>query len=89
METIGKPIDLSDRRGSLQARLHELVKREGRLYNKGVTCAIRDTPNTCCAACPYSEALNKDSALGVLCRVGREQEQVATTLTGMAKRGER
>lgn len=79
---VGKPIDLEDREGFLQARLSELGRREHRLQERAaIKCAIKEMPGTCCSACPISEHAIADSDLGRLCRVSREQEAVWTELS--------
>lgn len=81
IEEVGDPIDLSDVRGRLELRLKELLDREGKLYNRGVTCPLRDRTDTTCLGCPVNKAADTEHRLGPLCRCGREQEQV---LTGLA-----
>lgn len=79
---VGKPINLEDREGFLQARLNELSRREYKLTERaGITCAIKEMPGTCCSACPISEHALADSDLGRLCRISREQEAVWTELS--------
>lgn len=60
-------------------RLTVLVRHESILFNKGVTCGVKDRPDTCCSACPLNES-NGDSDRSFLCRVGVEQEQVITLI---------
>lgn len=60
-------------------RLRALVGFEGGLFNKEVTCAIKDRPETCCSVCPVSQS-NGDSDKAFLCRIGVEQEQILTLL---------
>lgn len=80
IEEVGDPIDLRDRGARLQLRLRELCKKEGNLDRNGVTCPIKDRPDTSCLACPISEAADDTSTRGPLCRIGREQERVCTEL---------
>jgi hypothetical protein len=78
VEEVGQPIDLhGDPR--LNRRLVELVAEEGHLYDRGVTCAIKDRPDTACSACPVA-VVDPDDPHGQLCAVGIEQERVLTTL---------
>lgn len=84
IETVGKPIDL---RGEprLNERLAELVAAEAALYERGVTCAVKDRSDTACSACPIrSEDAN--DPLAALCRVGSEQERVLTSLAVQRER---
>lgn len=80
IEEIGERIDLRDPQAALSLRLGELLEREGRLFNSGVSCPIKDRPDTSCHACPVSRAHDREGALGVLCRLGREQERVVTEM---------
>lgn len=86
VEEVGERIDLSDPLGGLRLRLVELLRREGNLDAGGVTCAIKGRTDTCCHACPMSEAHIRDSTLGVLCRLGREQERVLTEIAATTER---
>lgn len=88
VEEVGAIIDLSDRTAVLQARFRQLLDRESFLYNKGVTCAIKDDDSTSCHACPVSEAANLQGHLGRLCRTGREQEEVLTELVAVRVKSE-
>lgn len=80
IEEVGLRIDLRDPKATLDLRLAELVRREGSLFNGGVTCGIKERADSTCHACPLSQAHEERSALGVLCRIGREQEAVLTEL---------
>ena len=80
IEEVGKRIDLRDPKAALELRLTELLMREGHLFERGVTCAIKDKRDTCCHACPVSKAHDPNEALSALCRIGREQERVCTEL---------
>jgi len=80
-------IPLDTDRQSLYDRLTTLVRHESRLFNKGVTCAVKDAQDTCCSACPLNQS-EGDSDESFLCRVGVEQEQVITLLAAQdAQRG--
>ena len=79
VEEVGQPIDLHHGDARLNRRLVELVALEGRLWDRGVRCAIKDRPDTACSACPVF-VHEGDGALGPLCALGVEQERVATTL---------
>lgn len=83
VEEIGEVIDLSDRTAVLKSRVGQLLAREGFLDKKGVTCAIKESDETSCHACPVSEAHDLTTNLGALCRIGREQEEVLTELVAL------
>lgn len=80
IEEVGERIDLLEPEARLHLRFRELLDREGRLFNRAVTCAIKDRPDTTCHACPISKAHDRADPLGPLCRLGREQEVVLTEL---------
>lgn len=86
VEEIGQRIDLTSRGDRLHLRLVELARREGRFTEINVTCEIKNRPDVTCLACPLSEAGDKESALGHICRIGREQEMVATEAVVLAQR---
>ena len=80
VEDVGRPVRL-DSTPELNTRLAELVNRESALYARGVTCSIKDHPDTCCNACPVRQT---DGPLSLLCAVGTEQEHVLTRITANA-----
>lgn len=80
IEEVGEVIDLGSGEARLHVELAELIRGEGNLDRVGITCAIKDRADTTCHACPVSEAARRDKPLGVLCRLGREQERVLTEL---------
>lgn len=63
----------------LEARLDELIAREGRGAEAGITCPWKDLPDMTCSACPLHE-IGQDTRKSALCRLGREQERVAALL---------
>lgn len=67
-------------KADLEARLDSLLKWEERYFNNGITCAIKDRPDTSCHACPLYKGDDVDSPYRGLCRVGREQERVLTAM---------
>lgn len=77
-EVVGRPIEL-DNAEQLQARLNGSLTREGELFERGVTCAIKDDAQASCAACPLRH-MDPLDALTPLCAVGIEQEQLITRL---------
>lgn len=87
VEEVGQRFDLRDPKAALELRLRELVTREGRLCTGGTTCSIKELPDTTCHACPVSKAHDRESRLGVLCRLGREQESVLTELAVLSCQG--
>jgi hypothetical protein len=86
VEEVGERVDLRNPRAVLQLRLDELIRHEGNLFAKGLTCPIKDRSDSTCHACPVSKAADPDDALGVLCRIGREQETTLTELAVLACR---
>lgn len=80
IEEVGAPIDLGGPEARLHIELAELVRREANLDRVGITCPIKDRPDTTCHACPVSEAARREKPIGSLCRLGREQERVLTAL---------
>lgn len=88
IEELGEPIDLSNPRDRLTVRLGGLLEREQALFNRGVTCPIKDAQGTSCLACPVSEHQDFESPLGMLCRVGRGQDQTITELMAATCRPE-
>jgi len=88
VEEVGKRIDLREPQARLHLRLQELLNREGRLFDAGVTCEIKDRADATCHACPVSKAHDSADPLGVLCRLGREQERTCTELAVLRCRGQ-
>jgi hypothetical protein len=85
VEQVGTPISLDTDIASLSKEVESLMWKECKLFNVGVTCPIKDHPDTHCSACPVSKHDQPDDPLSPLCRLGREQERVHTTLA--VKRG--
>ncbi len=82
VEEVGKVIHVTDP-PTLNLQLIDLVRREGDLFNAGVTCQIRDTDGTCCSACPVVQS---EGDLAPLCHVGKQQERVLTQLAASRAR---
>lgn len=78
VEAVGTVIDLYSE-PKLRQDLHGLVTRESRLFDAGISCAIRDQPDSCCSACPVFTA-DETKPIAALCKVGRAQEKVLTAL---------
>jgi len=87
VEQLGMPIQLSEGRAELVAKLAELVDQEGLLYNAGVRCKIKDLPDTTCSACPLSAHDDDGSPMQALCLVGRAQERTLTRMTCIRELG--
>lgn len=88
IEEVGQRVDLRDPQAGLELRLAELLSREERLFNRGITCAIKDRADTTCHACPVSQAHQRHEPLGVLCRIGRDQEIALTELAVLRCQGQ-
>jgi hypothetical protein len=80
IEEVGQRVDLRDPQAALKLRLQELLGREAKLFERQITCDIKDRSDTCCHACPVSKAHDPEDRLGILCRIGREEELVSTEL---------
>lgn len=80
VEELGERIDLRDPKDRLTLRISQLLEREMALAQRGVTCPIKDKSDTVCLACPVTQHANFDEPLGMLCRVGRDQESACTEL---------
>lgn len=72
------PIVLDGDRADLNEKLVALVNDETRLYNAGIRCAVKDSPDSTCLACPLSAHDDETAPLRALCLVGRAQEIVLT-----------
>jgi hypothetical protein len=83
VEELGERIDLGSPSDRLQIRLGQLLEREAALWNQGVTCPIKDKADTACCACPVSRHADFDEPLGMLCRIGRDEEKVCTELAAI------
>jgi hypothetical protein len=70
---LAQRIDLSDP-AVLRAKLTALMQLEGKLEDRGITCAIRNRPDSCCSACPL-RGTSRVQRISALCRVGVEQER--------------
>lgn len=81
IEEVGERIDLRDPDAVLNLRLIELLRREAALFERGIECPIKEMRDTSCHACSVSRAHDREDPMGILCRLGREQD---TTLTELA-----
>lgn len=77
IEEVGTPIDLDGGQAALNTRLLALLEREGRLFDSGLVCAVKDNPQGCCSACPIRHRDELDQ-MTALCTIGVEQERVIT-----------
>jgi hypothetical protein len=88
VQEIGERIDLREPDAALELRYRELLYREGNLFERDVTCQIKDRADTTCTACPVSQAHDRAVPLGALCRLGRAQEQTLTELAALRCQGQ-
>lgn len=73
--TVETPMD------QLRARMGGLLKREAALFDRGVTCPLKDNPEMSCIACPFSKAeAPEQEAECQLCRIGVGQERLSTIM---------
>lgn len=70
----GVELDLRDDPDRLYRVLASTLEREQALYDRGVTCKIKDKHDTVCHACPYQ------GVKGALCELGLEQERLVTQM---------
>lgn len=57
-------------------RLSTLLRMEGRLQERGVTCPLKESGECNCSACPVNQLDHPEQEISRLCRVGMEQERV-------------
>lgn len=86
IEDVAVPFDLKDPDAML-APLTDLITKEARLWEQGITCAIRDRADTSCCACPVAHHEQPDHRLQPLCEVGREIERTATARAWLVAEG--
>lgn len=68
----------------LRAMLSVSVKREARFDAAGITCALKDCGEVSCLACPFNKAADDDDPKQTLCKIGMEQDILATYLLAKA-----
>lgn len=73
----GLPIEIGDEEARVSAAIQKSLAKEGRFADRGVTCEIKDVPDTTCWACPVYKG-NTDDPIAVLCTLGREQDRLLT-----------
>ena len=71
-------VDLSDP-VVLRAKLTALLLIEGRLADRGMTCTLKDRPDSCCAACPLRGS-SRVQRIRRLCNIGLEQERTLMSM---------
>lgn len=79
VEEIAEKIDLRNP-DELTNLLYQLQCAELRMAQDGLTCAIRDDPESNCSSCPVAVPLSGSSALGALCSNAKHQERLTTSL---------
>lgn len=79
------PISITTDAATLTAAVDSLFAQEASLFQRGVECPIKDLPDTTCLACPVSAARDFSEPKGQLCRVGQEQERVATVMVAQSR----
>lgn len=71
----GIEIDLSASEDDLFRLLKRLMYREARLFDKGLTCGLKDGGQNC-LHCPAA-SLDETDPKSVLCRLGKDEQTVA------------
>lgn len=74
----GVSIDLTAPDEELEALLTSLMLKEGRLFERGITCEYKDAGQDC-LTCPHA-TLNVNDRQSVLCRLGKDEQTVANRL---------
>jgi hypothetical protein len=74
------PCGIETPREDLQKRLNYLYRREGRLFNAGITCPVKDSSESSCNACPFAQAEDPEGERCHLCRIGIDQERIQTVM---------
>lgn len=80
VEEVGFPIELGEDDARLQTRVAEQLEAESALYNAGIRCEAKDSPDVTCLACPISAHADSSSSMQVLCQLGRAQERTLTEI---------
>lgn len=58
----------------LTGRIVELLYLEGELEHRGLTCVLKDRPESCCSACPLRGS-SRAYPIRELCKLGIAQER--------------
>lgn len=82
-----KPISLETPEPELREYLGSLIRREARLSDAGMTCALKDQDDMSCLACPLNQAENDDEPKAALCRIGMAQEVTCAHLLAQRASG--
>lgn len=82
----GLQVDLDGSEEELFAALTETLRIESAIFNRGITCHLKDGGQDC-RTCPVQQ-LDRDAPLSALCRVGKDQLEIngRFTLLNAAKR---
>lgn len=82
-----KPISLETPTAELHDYLGGLTRREARLSDAGMTCALKDQDDMSCLACPLNYSENDDEPKAALCRIGMAQEVTCAHLLAQRASG--
>lgn len=91
MDIADRVIELDSADG-LHAQLSRLVHKEAHFYDRGVRCDLKQNDGRwsapACNACPHHDGHVADGAdlVGIICRVGRQQEDLVTRLQRIERR---
>ena len=75
----GLPIEIGDEEARVSKALRDTLRKEGSFAEQGITCEIKDRPDTTCWACPVYKS-DSNHPLSVLCKLGRVQDRLVTRL---------
>lgn len=77
IEDVGRPIDLEGGVPAINQRVVDLLEQEAKLFDRGITCPVKDNQQAVCSACPIRHRDELDP-MTALCGIGLEQERVIT-----------
>lgn len=72
--SVGLDISLNSSLEELEAALRTTVEREGRMWESGLTCELKDSGQDC-RACPLA-TLDLQDVRARLCRLGKDQQAI-------------
>lgn len=72
---------------AMTSELHALMEAEATLFNCGITCPIRDCPDSVCSVCPLSKHAERLDPLQPLCTIGRKIDRLLTRIAISRSRG--
>lgn len=81
--TTGLTVDLSGSEDELMTGLAESLRVESRLFNRGITCELKDNGQNC-LTCPAYVASREEAARAPLCRLGRDQRTLEDRANAMS-----